>query len=134
MLRSPRPRQALLGALLLGLAAPSTGAGAAAAEECGPRACVAGAKWSSGEALSDKDRERERKRNAKRKNAQLTVQTNNRRGSLFIDGVWAAPVPALYLPITAGKHDIEVRDGEAVLVRGVLSVGQKGGDVTVRVF
>lgn len=106
----------------------------AAGEECGPKACVTGAKWASGEQLDDGERARERKRNSKRKAAQLTVQTNDRRGSLFVDGVWVAPVPALYVPITPGKHDIEVRDGEAVLARGVLTVASKGGDVTVRVF
>ena len=123
---------ALLGLALLGLALPSTGA--AASEECGPNACVAGAKWASGEVLTDKERERERKRGGKSNSAHLTVQTNDKRGSLFIDGIWAAPVPALYVPLAAGKHDIEVRDGQTVLARGVLTIGKNGGDVTVRVL
>lgn len=123
---------AIVGLVLACLLSPTTGS--ADSEECGPKACVSGAKWASGEALSDKQRDRERKRNKKRKSAQLTVQTNDRRGSLFLDGVWVAPVPALYVPVKPGKHDIEVRDGEAQLVRGVLTIPNKGGDVTVRVF
>lgn len=113
------------------LASPSP---AAAAEQCGPQACVNGAEWASGEQLDDKARAREAKRNRKRKDAQLTVQVNNSRGSLFVDGVWVAPVPALYIPIKPGKHDIEVRNGQQVLVRGVLTIPKKGGEVTVRVF
>jgi hypothetical protein len=125
----PRP------ALVVVFACVLLGAGnVSAAEECGPQACVEGAKWASGEQLDEREREREAKRNRKRKDAQLTVQVNSRRGSLFVDGVWVAPVPALYVPIKPGKHDIEVRDGEQVLARGVLTIPKKGGEVTIRVF
>ena len=53
---------------------------------------------------------------------------------MFVDGVWIAPAPVLYVPIKPGKHDLEVRDGQTIRVRGVLSIGSKGGDVSVRVF
>lgn len=105
-----------------------------AGEECGPNACVSGADWASGEQLDDSARAREAKRNRKNKDAQLSVQVAAGRGSVFIDGVWIAPVPALYVPIKPGKHDLEVRDGERVLARGVLTIPKKGGEVSVRVF
>ena len=119
---------------LLTLACALTPTRAHAAEECGPHACVSGASWMSGAQLDDSARAREAKRNRKRKDAQLSVQLNSGRGSVFVDGVWIAPVPALYVPVKPGKHDLEVRDGERVLARGVLSIPKKGGEVSVRVF
>lgn len=115
---------------LLALAVPAD----AADEQCGSQACVSGAGWSEGEQLSDSVRKREAKKNGKKKSAQLTVQIGNGRGSVFVDGVWLAPAPVLYVPIKPGKHDLEVRDGERVRARGVLSVPSKGGDVNVRVY
>ncbi|PRP97563.1 hypothetical protein ENSA5_32560 [Enhygromyxa salina] len=112
------------------LAPPS----AHAAEECGPRACISGASWSANEQLDDATRRREAKRNRKRPDAQLSVQLDSGRGSVFVDGVWIATAPALYVPIKPGKHDLEVRDGERVLARGVLTIPKKGGEVTVRVL
>jgi hypothetical protein len=106
----------------------------AAEEECGPTACVSGAGWSTEEQLDDAARSRENKRNRKRKDAQLTVQINGGRGSVFVDGVFIAVAPALYVPIKPGKHDIEVRDGERVRARGVLTIPNNAGDVTMRVF
>jgi hypothetical protein len=124
------PKLALL-VLACILLAPAS---AHAAEECGPNACISGASWASGEQLDDRDRDREAKRNRKSKDAQLSVELANGRGSVFVDGVWIAPVPALYVPIKPGKHDLEVRDGERVLVRGVLTIPKKGGEVSVRVL
>jgi hypothetical protein len=120
-------------ALACMLALPSVEA-VAAEEECGPTACVSGAGWSTEEQLDDAARKREAKRNRKRKDAQLTVQINGGRGSVFVDGVFIAVAPALYVPIKPGKHDIEVRDGEQVRARGVLTIPSNGGDVTMRVF
>lgn len=119
---------------LLTLACALAPNSARAAEECGPNACISGAGWVPGEQLDDSARKREAKRNRKRKDAQLSVQLANGRGSVFVDGVWIAPIPALYVPIKPGKHDLEVRDGERVLARGVLTVPKKAREVSVRVF
>lgn len=113
------------------LLAPGT---ARAGEECDEHACVTGASWSSGEQLDDSARAREAKRNRKKPDAKLSVELANGRGSVFIDGVWVAPVPALYVPVKPGKHDLEVRDGERVLARGVLTIPKNGGEVSVRVL
>jgi hypothetical protein len=121
--------------LALALACMLASPPAEAAEEvCGPTACVLGAGWSTEEQLDDAERKREAKRNRKRKAAQLTVQVNGGRGSVFVDGVFVAIAPALYVPIKPGKHDIEVRDGERVRARGVLTIPNNAGDVIVRVF
>jgi hypothetical protein len=119
---------------LLALACTLISTPAQAAEECGPNACVSGASWTSGQQLDDAARTKEAKRNRKSKDAQLTVQLANGRGSLFIDGVWIAPVPALYVPIKPGKHDLEVRDGEQVLARGLLTIPKNAKEVSVRIF
>ncbi len=105
---------------------------ARAAEVCDAQVCVTGAVWTSGEQLDDKTRAREAKRNRKGKDATLTVELQTGRASVFLDGVWIAPAPINYVPIKPGKHDLEVRDGDRVIARGVLEVGKKGGDVTVR--
>lgn len=105
---------------------------ARAAEVCDAQVCVEGATWTSGEQLDDKTRAREAKRNRKGKDATLTVELQTGRASVFLDGVWVAPAPINYVPIKPGKHDLEVRDGDRVIARGVLEVGKKGGDVTVR--
>jgi hypothetical protein len=107
---------------------------AKAAEECGPTACVSGAGWSTEAQLDDATRKREAKKNRKRKDAQLTVQINGGRGSVFVDGMFVALAPALYVPIKPGKHDIEIRDGERVRARGVLTIPNNATDVVVRVF
>jgi hypothetical protein len=120
--------------LALALACMLASPPAQADEECGPTACVTGAKWSAEEQLDDDARKRESKKNRKRKDAQLTVQINGGRGSVFVDGVFVAVAPALYVPIKPGKHDIEVRDGERVRARGVLTIPNNATDVVVRVF
>ncbi len=104
-----------------------------AAEICDAQVCVDGANWVSGEQLDDKARAREAKKHRKSKNATLTVEIPGGRGSVFLDGVWIAPAPINYVPLKPGKHDLEIRDGERVLARGVLEIGKRGGDVKVRV-
>ncbi|KIG15619.1 hypothetical protein DB30_05367 [Enhygromyxa salina] len=128
------PSRQLFRLFVLSLACALAPSRAHAAEECGPYACISGAAWASGEQLDDAARKREAKRNRKHKDVQLSVQVANGRGSVFVDGVWIAPVPALYVPIKPGKHDLEVRDGDRVLARGVLTIPKKGGEVSVRVF
>jgi hypothetical protein len=123
-------RLALLSLIMsLSLASPRL---AHAAEVCDSQVCVEGAKWTRGEQLDDKAREREAKRNRKGKDSTLTVEIANGRGSVFIDGVWIAPAPISYVPLKPGKHDIEIRDQERVLARGVLEIGKQPGDVKVR--
>ncbi len=68
---------------------------AEAAEEYGTTACVSGAGWSTDEQLDDTARKREGKKNRKRKDAQLTVQINGGRGSVFVDGVFVAVAHAV---------------------------------------
>jgi hypothetical protein len=103
-----------------------------AAEVCDEQVCVDGASWTSDAQLDDKARAREAKRNRKGKDSTLTVELTQGRGSVFVDGVWIAPAPINFVPIKPGKHDLEIRDGERVLARGVLEVGKKPSDVTVR--
>ena len=111
---------------------PATGA---ATEVCEQGVCVEGAEWEHGSSLDDRTREREAKRNRKRKDATLTVELvgSSARGSVFVDGVWIAAAPISYVPLKPGKHDLEVRDGETVLARGVLAIPRKGGEVTVKI-
>lgn len=105
-----------------------------AAEICDEQGvCIDGATWTSGDQLDDKARAKERKKNAKRKNANLTVQLRQGRGSVFVDGVWIALAPVSYMPIKPGKHDIEIRDGETLLARGIIDIPKTGGDVTVTI-
>ena len=127
-----KPHRSLLACLALALVS-LTSAPADAAEVCDQGVCVSGAEWSSGEQLDDKARAREAKRNRKGKDATLTVEITGGRGSVFLDGVWIAVAPINYVPLKPGKHDLEIRDGERVLARGVLEIGKKGGDVTVRI-
>ena len=105
-----------------------------AAEVCDEQGvCVDGAEWASGEQLDDAEREKQARRNRKRKDATLSVELSSGRGSVFLDGVWIAPAPIDFVPLKPGRHDLEIRDGETVLARGVLTIPRKGGDVTVRV-
>lgn len=123
-----RPLACLIFAVVALSSAPSE-----AAEVCDQNVCVAGAEWTSGEQLDDKTRAREAKRNRKGKDATLTVELTGGRGSVFLDGVWIAVAPINYVPLKPGKHDLEIRDGERVLARGVLEISKKAGDVMVRV-
>jgi hypothetical protein len=104
---------------------------AEAAEVCDEQGvCIDGADWESGEQLDDKARAKERKKHAKRKDANLSVEVRQGRGSVFIDGVWIAVAPVSYMPIKPGKHDIEIRDGETLLARGIIDIPKTGGDIT----
>ncbi len=104
------------------------------ATECDSRGvCVAGAAWSEDSSLTDKKRKSERKKNKKKKDAKLSLEITNGRGSVFIDGVWIGSAPLSYMAIKPGKHDVEVRDGENILAMGVVTIGKKGGDVRITV-
>jgi hypothetical protein len=103
---------------------------AEAAEVCDEQGiCIDGAGWTSGEQLDDKARAKERKKHAKRKDASLTVSLAQGRGSVFVDGVWIGIAPVDALAIKPGKHDIEIRDGETLLARGIIDIPKTGGDV-----
>ncbi|NVB37998.1 hypothetical protein G6O69_09155 [Pseudenhygromyxa sp. WMMC2535] len=87
--------------------------------------CVDGGEWRSGEQLDDK--QRSRKRNRKRKDVSVSLSLSGEgRASVFVDGVWIALAPVDALALKPGKHDVEVRDGERVLARGVLTVPRRG--------
>ncbi len=129
-----RNRTGLLGVFVLALAlitAPGPARAAGVCDEQGT--CVDGADWQSGASLDDKARSKEAKRNAKRKDASLTVELGQGRGSVFVDGVWIGVAPVSYVPLKPGKHDLEVRNGETLLARGVLTIPKNGGDVKVSV-
>lgn len=105
-----------------------------AAEVCDEQGvCIDGANWRSGEQLDDKARAKERKKNAKRKDAALTVELRSGRGSVFIDGVWIGQVPVSFIPIKPGKHDLEVRDGETLLARGIVEIPKNAGEVKITI-
>lgn len=125
-------RNALLASLVLLLSlAP---AGVDAAEVCDEQGvCIDGGNWRSGEQLDDKSRAKERKKNAKRKDAALTVELRSGRGSVFIDGVWIAQAPVSFIPIKPGKHDLEVRDGETLLARGIVEIPKNAGEVKITI-
>jgi hypothetical protein len=129
-----KPSSLVTFALALGMLAMLAPESARAAEVCDSQICVDGADWSSGEQLDDKTRAREAKRNRKAKDKTLTVELASGRASVFLDGVWIAPAPINYVPIKPGKHDVEIRDGERVLARGVLEIGKKAGDVTLKIL
>lgn len=106
----------------------------AAAEVCDEQGvCIEGANWRSGEQLDDKARAKERKKNGKRKDAALTVELRQGRGSVFIDGVWIAQAPITFVPIKPGKHDLEVRDGETLLARGIIEIPKNAGEVKITI-
>ncbi|MFV8750725.1 hypothetical protein ACNOYE_09255 [Nannocystaceae bacterium ST9] len=105
-----------------------------AAEVCDEQGvCIDGAEWESGAQLDDKARAKERKKHAKRKDASLTIELREGRGSVFIDGVWIAPAPVSYVPLKPGKHDVEIRDGETLLARGIIAIPKSGGDVKLTI-
>ena len=118
-------------ALSIAFAIPRSSEAAEVCDEQG--VCVDGAAWTSGDQLDDKARAKERKKHAKRKDASLTVRVNQGRGSVFVDGVWIAVAPVNFMPIKPGKHDIEIRDGETLLARGIIDIPKTGGDVTFTV-
>lgn len=124
-------RLALVFALPFVLVAPRSVDAAEVCDEQG--VCIDGAGWTSGDQLDDKARAKERKKYAKKKDATLTVRVAEGRGSVFVDGVWIGVAPVDFLPLKPGKHDIEVRDGETLLARGVINIPKTGGDVTFTV-
>lgn len=124
-------RLALALALVFTFVAPRSADAAEVCDDLG--VCIDGADWESGEQLDDKARAKERKKHAKRKDATLTIELGQGRGSVFVDGVWIAVAPVSFMPIKPGKHDIEIRDGETLLARGIIVIPKSGGDVTFKI-
>jgi hypothetical protein len=89
---------------------------------------VKGGKWEPDSSLSAKQLK------AKRKGApgRLTVKVDDGRGSVFIDGRYVGTATVSDLPLAAGKHDLQVRDGARILAEGVLTI-PKGASVRVNV-
>ncbi len=88
-----------------------------------------GAKWEPDGSMSAKALK------AKRKGApgKLSVTIEDGRGSIFLDGRYVGTAPLSDLTLGAGKHDLQVRDGEKILAEGVLTVPKAGNvKVTVR--
>lgn len=114
-------------ALALALATPAQ-ALAACTEASGVCLTGAGAKWESDASLTAKQMK------AKRKGApsKVTFEIEGGRGSIFVDGRYAATAPNSTLSLAPGKHDIQVRDGQRILAEGVLTV-PKGGNLVVTV-
>lgn len=115
-------------ALALALATPAAQAAAACTEASGVCLIGSGAKWEADASLTAKQIK------AKRKGAacKVSFEIDGGRGSVFIDGRYAATAPNSTLSLTPGKHDIQVRDGQKILAEGVLTV-PKGGSLVVTI-
>lgn len=88
-----------------------------------------------GASFDDKARAKEAKKVAKSKvRVRLSITIDGGRGSVFVDGRWIDLAPVTDLELTPGRHDIEVRDRDVVLARGVLDLSANAktkGDANV---
>lgn len=126
---SPRRSSFALALALTATLATPTAAQAACSDASG--LCVdegKGAKWEPGGSMSAKALK------AKRKGApgRLSIQVEEGRGSVFIDGRYEGTAPVSDVSLGPGKHDLQVRDGERILAEGVITI-PKGGTVRVTV-
>ncbi len=138
-MQMPRPPLSLLGRCRRGLITFTCfclvlGVGASANAACDEQGtCVEGGTWTANASLSDKARRKIAKKNRKKGDIDLTVSIEGGRGSVFVDGVWISSAPLEGHGIKPGRHDIQVRDGKAVLAQGVLMVRRKSSGVTITV-
>ncbi len=118
-------------ALPIGLALPP---GEAHACDDESRLCVDtdNAKWEPDATISQKNLKRERKKNKKKPTSNLYLTIEDGRGSVFIDGRFVSTAPLDSYEIGAGKHDIQIRDGDIILAEGVLKIPSKA-DVRITV-
>jgi hypothetical protein len=88
-----------------------------------------------GASFDDKARAKEAKKLAKSKvRVRVSVTVDGGRGSVFVDGRWIDLAPVTDLELTPGRHDVEVRDRDVVLARGVLDLSANAktkGDASV---
>ena len=114
------------------------------AEDCGEQVCIyanagddalaadAAGTWKPDAHLSRKQRKSEARRNRKRKDVNTRVVVQGGRGSVFVDGRYlASEGPHAERPLLPGKHEVEVRDGDTVLVVGVLTIPRKATELTL---
>ncbi len=113
----------------LGLATPSVQAMQMACED-DSGLCVdgGGAKWQSDKSSSKK----QRKKRSNKKGGTISMEVDDGRGSLFINGRYAGTAPLSGAKIPKGANDIQVRDGAKVLAEGLLTV-PAGADVSITV-
>jgi hypothetical protein len=103
----------------------------AACEDPGGVCVDGGAKWTADASMSLKQRAKEHKKNRKKEKVLVTFVVEGGRGSAFVDGRYHAPDRPYEL--SPGKHDVHLRDGDAVLAQGVLTVPKKAASITVTV-
>lgn len=110
------------------LFAPAPPAPPSQYEDCGSKVCLYPSNdnrepsFEADKGLSRKQRNRSRKRNRRKKAALVTVELLERRGSAFIDGRYVAGAGQEVKP---GRHELELRDGDETIVKGVLRVPRK---------
>jgi len=85
--------------------------------------------------FDEKARAKQVKKLAKNKvRVRVSLAVEGGRGSLFVDGRWIDLAPVDGLELTAGRHEVEVRDRDVVLARGVLDLSANAktkGDASV---
>ncbi|MCB9755668.1 MAG: hypothetical protein H6713_37535 [Myxococcales bacterium] len=91
------------------------------------RLCVdtANAKWEPDKTMSQSALKRERKKNKSKPTSNLHLTIEGGRASVFLDGRYVDTAPLKSYEIEAGKHDIQVRDGDIILAEGVLRIPSK---------
>lgn len=108
--------------------------------DCGGAVCVyvsgsdsdGQAGWKPDARLSRKQRQKDAKDNRKRGDVTLDVDVVDGRGSVFIDGRYlAASGPHEQRAVKPGKHEIEIRDGDRIIVIGVLTVARNVDAITL---
>jgi hypothetical protein len=113
------------------LVSPTTRAAAAFQCEDNSNLCLEptdGANWEPDASSTIENRRKRSKANA----GTISMTIEGGRGSLFVNGRYAGTAPLDSVEILAGKNDIQVRDGEYVLTKGLLTV-PGGASVTVTV-
>jgi hypothetical protein len=81
------------------------------------------ASFERGASFDDKARAKEAKKRAKSNvRVRVSVTIDGGRGSVFVDGRWINLAPIGDLELTPGRHDLEVRDRDVILARGVLDL------------
>lgn len=103
---------------------------AATAPDCNDSSgvCVSGGQWAPDTEATAKQRSKRRLKAAK-----VSMTVVNGRGSLFANGRYVGSSPFEGVTIAAGRNDIEIRDGDQVIARGMLSIADgKTATLTVR--
>lgn len=67
-----------------------------------------------------------RARRSTKQGGKLSVDLDDGRASLFVNGRFRGNVPLEDIKVPSGKNDIQVRDGETILAEGLLTVPRNG--------